>query len=30
VLSNWFYQGVLDRRLLLTIDPAYFALTGGT
>ena len=22
-------RGVLDRRLVLTIDPAYFALTGG-
>jgi len=29
VLPDWFYQGVLDRRLVLTIDPAYFALTGG-
>jgi plasmid replication initiation protein len=23
------YRGVLDRSLVLTIDPAYFALTGG-
>jgi plasmid replication initiation protein len=30
VLPEWFYQGVLDRRLVLAIDPAYFALTGGT
>src|SRR4030095_4858780 len=29
VLPEWFYQGVLDRRLVLSIDPAYFALTGG-
>lgn len=29
VLPDWFYRGVLDRRLVLTIDPAYFALTGG-
>jgi plasmid replication initiation protein len=29
VLPEWFYQGVLDRRLVLVIDPAYFALSGG-
>jgi plasmid replication initiation protein len=29
VLPEWFYQGVLDRRLVLAIDPNYFALTGG-
>ena len=29
VLPDWFYQGVLDNRLVLTIDPAYFRLTGG-
>ncbi len=29
VLPDWFYQGVLDRKLVLTIDPGYFALTGG-
>jgi plasmid replication initiation protein len=29
VLPDWFYRGVLDRRLVLTIDPAYFRLTGG-
>jgi plasmid replication initiation protein len=29
VLPEWFYQGVLDRRLVLAIDPAYFALSGG-
>jgi plasmid replication initiation protein len=29
VLPEWFYQGVLDGRLILAIDPAYFALSGG-
>jgi plasmid replication initiation protein len=29
VLPQWFYQGVLDGRLVLAIDPAYFALSGG-
>ena len=29
VLPEWFYQGVLDRRFVLAIDPAYFALSGG-
>ena len=29
ILPDWFYAGVLDRALVLTIDPAYFALTGG-
>lgn len=29
ILPDWFFQGVLDRSLVLTIDPAYFALTGG-
>jgi plasmid replication initiation protein len=29
VLPEWFYRGVLDRTLVLSIDPAYFALTGG-
>jgi plasmid replication initiation protein len=29
ILPDWFYQGVIDRSLVLTIDPAYFALTGG-
>ena len=28
-LPEWFYRGVLDRSLVLTIDPAYFRLTGG-
>ena len=29
VLPDWFYRGVLDRSLVLAIDPAYFRLTGG-
>jgi len=29
VLPDWFYAGVLDETLILTIDRAYFDLTGG-
>ena len=29
VLPEWFYASVLDRSLVLTIDPAYFGLKGG-
>lgn len=29
VLPEWFYEGVLDASLVLTIDPSYFGLTGG-
>lgn len=29
VLPDWFYSGVLDRSLVLSIDPAYFRLSGG-
>jgi plasmid replication initiation protein len=29
VLPEWFYRGVIDRSLVLTIDPTYFRLTGG-
>lgn len=29
ILPDWFYAGVVDRALVLTIDRAYFALTGG-
>jgi plasmid replication initiation protein len=29
VLPDWFYAAVLDRRLVLTIDAAYFDLLGG-
>jgi plasmid replication initiation protein len=29
VLPDWLYRGVIDRSLVLTIDPLYFRLTGG-
>jgi plasmid replication initiation protein len=29
ILPDWFFAGVLDRALVLTIDQAYFDLTGG-
>jgi plasmid replication initiation protein len=29
LLPDWFYAAVIDPAQLLTIDPAYFALTGG-
>ncbi|MFE8100865.1 replication initiator protein A [Brenneria goodwinii] len=29
ILPDWFYAGVLDSTLVLTIDPAYFRLSGG-
>jgi plasmid replication initiation protein len=29
IVPDWFYEGVIDQALVLTIDPAYFALTGG-
>ncbi len=29
ILPDWFYAGVLNAALVLTIDPAYFRLTGG-
>ncbi|MGB3469283.1 MAG: replication initiator protein A [Erythrobacter sp.] len=29
IVPDWFYEGVLDRALVLTIDADYFALTGG-
>ena len=28
-MPDWFYAGVLDAALVLTIDPAYFRLKGG-
>lgn len=28
-LSNWFYMGVVQQKMLLSVDPAYFDLTGG-
>jgi plasmid replication initiation protein len=29
IVPDWFYVGVLDQALVLTIDRAYFSLTGG-
>ncbi|HLJ43734.1 MAG TPA: replication initiator protein A, partial [Candidatus Binataceae bacterium] len=29
IIPDWFYRAVLDDALVLTIDRAYFALTGG-
>lgn len=29
IVPDWFYAGVLDRALVLTIDRSYFGLTGG-
>lgn len=29
ILPDWFYAGVLDAALVLTIDPVYFRLKGG-
>ena len=29
VLSDWFYEGVMNSSGLLAIDPAYFAIAGG-
>jgi len=29
ILPDWFYAGVLNHALILTIDRAYFSLTGG-
>lgn len=29
IIPDWFYEGVLDSALVLTIDPDYFRLTGG-
>lgn len=29
VLPDWLYRGVVDRSLVLAIDPAYFRLKGG-
>ncbi len=29
IVPDWFYRAVLDDALVLTIDPAYFGLTGG-
>jgi len=29
ILPDWFYAGIVEQTLVLTIDPAYFRLTGG-
>jgi len=29
ILPDWFYSGVIHEALVLTLDPAYFRLTGG-
>jgi plasmid replication initiation protein len=29
ILADWFYAGVMDDALVLSLDPAYFRLTGG-
>ncbi len=29
VLPDWLYDGIIDQRLVLNIDPAYFDLTSG-
>lgn len=29
ILPDWFYSGLLDSSLVLTLDPVYFTLTGG-
>lgn len=29
IIPDWFYAGVLDQALVLTIDRQYFSLTGG-
>ena len=29
IVPDWFYRALLDDALVLTINPAYFALTGG-
>ena len=29
ILADWFYAGVMEDTLVLTLDPAYFRLTGG-
>ena len=29
ILPDWFYAGIVDASLVLTLDPAYFRLSGG-
>ena len=28
-VSDWFYRGVMETAVCLSIDPAYFSITGG-
>lgn len=30
ILPDWFYQGILNERLVLALDPAYSPPTGGS
>lgn len=29
ILADWFFSGVMDEALVLTLDPTYFGLSGG-
>lgn len=29
ILADWFFSGVMDEALVLTLDPTYFQLSGG-
>ena len=29
ILADWFFSGVMDNALVLSLDPAYFRLSGG-
>ncbi|MDQ0589914.1 plasmid replication initiation protein [Variovorax paradoxus] len=29
ILADWFFSGVMDETLVLTLDPTYFRLSGG-
>ena len=29
ILADWFFSGVMDEALVLTLDPTYFRLSGG-
>jgi plasmid replication initiation protein len=29
IIPDWLYDGIVNQRLVLTIDPAYFDLTSG-
>ena len=30
ILADWFFSGVMDEALVLTLDPTYFRLSGGS